>query len=392
MHHPDEAHNAHHLAAKLRDAALALGFVRVGFARVEPFARGARALDSWLKEGHNGEMAYMAAHPGRASPASLLDEARSLVVVALPYAKERPSGHDDAPPHGLVARYAQGADYHTVLGRKLRQLAEEAAALAGRPVLARPCVDSAPLLEREAAARAGVGFIAKSTMCIVPGVGSYVLLGELLLDVELTYDAPAKSRCGSCQACLSACPTGAFVDAFVLDARRCISYLTIELRGPIPRELRSKVGTWVFGCDICQQVCPFNASPKPRPAAAELTARPALTLPVLTELLHLGAAGYRKLVRGTALSRVSRWQLARNAAVALGNARDPSTLPALLAALCTNSSPLVRGHVAWALGRIGGSDAVAALSRACSDVDPFVREEAQAALEELALAETGRDG
>ncbi|MEZ0311866.1 MAG: tRNA epoxyqueuosine(34) reductase QueG [Myxococcota bacterium] len=348
------------LADQVRDAALELGFVRVGFSPVEPFARGADALADWLARGRHGEMAYMAEHGGRAEPTTLLAEAKTLIVVALPYTRDVP----EAPAmHGRVARYALGGDYHAVMKEKLRALADKLGTLTSRPVLARPCVDSAPILEREAAERAGVGFIAKSTMSIVPGVGSYVVLGELLVDLELAPSTPERSRCGSCTKCIEACPTGAIIDAQVLDARRCISYLTIELRGAIPRELRPLIGTWVYGCDICQEVCPFNASKQERPLAPEM--RPRFTSLDLVKLLAIRNREHKRLIKKSAMRRVSREQLARNAAVALGNCKEPTAIAPLAEALEHHKSPLVRGHAAWALGRyskdhLAARDALAA--------------------------------
>ncbi len=370
------------LAREVRDAALALGFVRVGFTPVEPLARGARALEDWLAQGRHGDMRYLREQGPRHDPQALLAGARTLVVVALAYPRQAPAG--DRPGRGIVARYAGGRDYHRVIKEKLSSLKEQIISLVGRPVLARATVDTAPLLEREAAARAGVGFIAKSTMLIAPGVGSYILLGELLVDVDIAPDAPSESRCGKCTACLSACPTGAFVDPFVLDARRCISYLTIELKGAIPRSLRPLIGTRVFGCDICQEVCPFNASLRPTATAPELTPRPEVARPLLEVMLLRGSAQHRGFVRGTALRHTSRNQLARNAAVALGNAGDPRAVPALARALATHPSPLVRGPAAWALGRLAGSEAQAALCLAQNDADVGVREEVELALGELA--------
>src|SRR6185369_4096797 len=198
----------------------------------------------------------------RADLRALLATARSLVVVALAYDRADPIPAD-ALLRGKIARYARGEDYHLVMRDRLVLLADRLAAALGRPVASRPCVDSAPVHEREWAERGGLGFIAKNTMMIAPGIGSYVVLGELLVDAELAEAAPSeppRPRCGSCRSCLDACPTQAFVDAYVLDARRCISYLTIEHRGAIPRELRRAIGTWVFGCDVCQEVCPFNAA------------------------------------------------------------------------------------------------------------------------------------
>jgi epoxyqueuosine reductase len=374
------------LANDIRDAALALGFARVGFCPIEPFDDAAHLLDDWLVAGHHGEMAYLAGTT-RHDPRALLPGARSLIVVALPYARGPEAASADGgliPLTGLIARYARGADYHGLLKERLRRLADRCAELSGRAVLARPCVDTAPLLEREAARRAGIGFTAKSSMTIVPGVGSYVLLGELLIDLELSPATPIASACGGCRACLDACPTAAFVDAYTLDARRCISYLTIELRGPIPRQLRHLIGRWVFGCDVCQEVCPFNHSPKPRPADARLQARPGLSDPDLVELLSITNSAHRRLVRDSALSRVSRPRLQRNAAVALGNTRRPEAVPALARALRDNPSALVRGHAAWALGRIGTQTAREVLTaQAGVEADAQVLEEIQFSIGEF---------
>lgn len=373
------------LARRIGDAAHALGFARVGFAPVEPFAEARAALEDWLRAGRHGEMAYLTGPADRADPRALLAEARTLIAVALPCPAPA-----DAPASGLratIARYARGDDYHVVLRERLRTLADACAALAGRPVLARPCVDTAPLLEREAAARAGLGFIAKSTLLIAPGLGSHVLLGELLVDLDVVPSPRVAPGCGACRACLDACPTRAFVAAHVLDARRCISYLTIELKGSMPRELRPLVGTRVFGCDVCQDVCPFNAGAGAH-GAGGLASRRELETPDLTELLSLGSAAYRRLIRGTALRRASRARLARNAAVALGNGGDARAVEPLTRALDSHSSPLVRGHAAWALGRLGGAAAGAALTRAAScDSDSGVRAEAVLALESLGACE-----
>ncbi|HTV21962.1 MAG TPA: tRNA epoxyqueuosine(34) reductase QueG [Polyangiaceae bacterium] len=392
VHVADPLRSPTDLAEAIREAALALGFGRVGFCPIEPFVDAERAFEHWLAQGHHGEMAFMTGQ-SRSAPSELLPRAKTLIVVALAYDRggaPAPSvaASEGAPqaaallsPRALVARYARGADYHGVMKERLRILADRCAELAGRPVLARPCVDTAPLLEREAARRAGIGFTAKNTMTIAPGLGSYVLLGELLVDIEITPTrANQTAGCGSCRSCLDACPTGAFVDAYTLDARRCISYLTIELRGPIPRELRPAIGRWVFGCDICQEVCPFNHSPKARAGDPALAPRAGTTDLELCALLSLGSAGHRRLVRNSALKRINRASLQRNAAVALGNSGAPSVVPALATALRDNPSALVRGHVAWALGRIGTDAARDALTEARErETDAFV-------LQEIALA------
>jgi epoxyqueuosine reductase len=369
------------LSAAVIAAARELGFHAVGIAPALP-ARRFRAFEEWLERGMQGDMAYLAdpvQKVARADPGMLLAGARSVVVVALAY---------DAGVvplerlRGQVARYARSRDYHSIIKARLRALTDQLAALVGRPVASRPCVDTAPVLERELAERAGLGFVGKNTLLIAPGLGSYLLLGELILDVELepTAREEARSRCGSCTACLDACPTGAFVGPHVLDARRCISYLTIEHRGPIPRELRPALGTRVFGCDVCQEVCPFNAAAPartaPDPGLALTTRAAERSAPDLVRTLGLGAAQMRQLVRGTPLRRAGREGLLRNVCVALGNAGDPAAIPALARALAGDRSPLVRGHAAWALGRLGAREVLAA----ARDHDPFVEAEIAAAL------------
>jgi epoxyqueuosine reductase len=369
------------LGAHIAEQAAALGFHRVGIVPIEPPHRLA-AYEAWLARGYHGEMAYMAREDhrrGREDPGSLLEGAQTLVAVALAH---HPGPREVVPAEALrdrlrgeIARYARGDDYHRVMKQKLRELADRLAEAAGAPVAARPCVDTAPLLERDAAERAGLGFTAKNTMLIAPGLGSYVLLGELLLaaDARLPAPPPPRARCGSCRACLDACPTGAFPDAFVLDARRCISYLTIEHRGPIPRELRPALGSRIFGCDVCQEVCPYNAAAPHRSAPApELLPAAGRTQPDLLELLAKSGNQFKRWVRGTALERARRPQLLRNVCVALGNAGDRRAAPALERALA-DRDPLVRGHAAWALGQLGETSACeAALA---TEPDPWVREE-----------------
>jgi epoxyqueuosine reductase len=354
-----------------------LGFARAAIVPIEAPRRHA-LYTSWLAAGHAGEMAYLARpdHIGpRADLRTLLESARSLVVVALAYDRNDPIPVDTLL-RGKIARYARGEDYHLVMRDKLVLLAERIAAALGRSVASRPCVDSAPVLEREWAERAGIGFVAKNTMLIAPGAGSYIVLGELLLDVELPATAPlepTKPRCGSCRSCLDACPTGAFVDAYLLDARRCISYLTIEHHGVIPRELRASIGTWVFGCDICQEVCPFNAGsgedhdPLLTPRSVEHA------LPSLVALAHAPTNQLRRLTKRTALRRIPRAVLLRNVAVALGNTRSSDAVPAIVT-LLQHREPLVRAHAAWALAIIDPQHAALAELRT-SETDETVRDE-----------------
>ncbi len=373
----------HHLAGAVRREALQLGFARVGFAPADEFHQAADALRRWLAQGEHGGLSYLEA-PRRDQPRSLLPEAATLVVVAM-MAPLSPAGDERRLPlAGRVARYAQGADYHGVIKTKLQRLAHACAEAAGREITARACVDTAPLLEREAARRAGVGFSAKSTMCITPGLGSQTLLGVLLIDLWLPPTPLERQGCGRCTACLDACPTGAFAAPHRLDARRCISYLTIESREPIPAELRAGVGDWVFGCDVCQDVCPYNQTRKAPEPPAEV-ARPGSAPRLdLVSLLELSASGYRRLVRGSALSRASRPQLQRNAAVALGNGGSPRSVEPLGRALLSSRYPLVRGHSAWALGRIGGPRARQLLLEAAAQPqEDWVIEEIRSAISSI---------
>jgi epoxyqueuosine reductase len=343
-----------HAAAELvRKEALTLGFVRVGFAKADPLPHG-EVHQRWLAQGYAGEMAYLAPRYGdRADPRALLAEARTIVSLALSYASpEVPAERLAQGPHGFIARYARGVDYHMVMKRQLQRLAERIAQSSGHAVAWRACVDTAPLLEREAAQAGGLGFIGKNTVVIAPGAGSWLLLGELLLDLECAPSPPETPRCGECRACLDACPTGAFVDAWTLDARRCISYLTIELTGAIPRPLRPLIGDHIFGCDVCQEVCPFNAGTV-APSAPELSPRPGYSRPSLLHLLGLGAAQFRKWQRRTAMRRLHRAQLLRNVCVALGNVGGAAEIAPLAGALDDEPHPLVREHAAWALGEIG---------------------------------------
>ena len=364
--------------------ARALGFVGVGVSSVEPLSRGAEALQQWIEQDYHGEMNYMAKHGRRDDPSMMLGEAKTLLVVALPYGRDTIIPEPTSSrPRGVIARYARGRDYHEVLREKLMALAERLTNVLGRPVLSRPCVDTAPLLEREYALRAGLGFIAKNTMLIMPTAGSYVLLGELLLDIDLPESTPQSPKCGQCTRCLDRCPTGAFVAPHILDARKCISYFTIELKGSIPREFRPKIGNHVFGCDICQEVCPFNASSKPRPGDPSLQADSRRIAPDLISLLTMTSGDYRRLVKHSAMRRTTRAQLMRNAAVALGNSGNVLAIEPLTHALTNNPYPLVRGHVAWALGQLASEESRQALQSALSqEDDESVRDEIECALSE----------
>ncbi len=303
---------------------------------------------AWLSAGFAGELAYLHRDAAdRADVRNLLPEARSVVTVALSY--HFPFDDAVTPGHGKVARYARGADYHLVLKARLQALVGLLADQFPSPLLSRACVDTAPLLERSLAAQSGLGFVGKNTLLITPGIGSYTVLGELLLSVPLVASSPQSPRCGDCRLCLDVCPTEALRAPFQLDARRCISYLTIENSGDIPIPLRKQVGDWIFGCDLCQSVCPYNARAKE--GDLELAPKPKLCSPALAQLLSTGAAQYRQLVKRTALRRINRTSLLRNVAVALGNVGTPQDLPVIAAALLREPA-LVRSHLAWAAKEI----------------------------------------
>ncbi len=341
------------LENRLKRQARELGFDLVGVAPAGP-ADGFDRLRAWLAAGYAGTMDYLHKHAeARRHPASILPEVRSVVMAGLSY-NSGPADEAERPvpaaTAGRVARYARGADYHEVLWRRLERLLgwlqAERPGCHGRAV-----ADSAPLLERDFARRAGLGWIGKNTLLLNRDVGSFVVLGALLVDLELRPDDPYESdHCGSCTACLDACPTGAFPAPGVLDARRCVSYLTIEHKGPVPPALRAGVGDWVFGCDVCQEVCPWNRGAAPG-SEPKLQSRPWLAALDAAELLGLTEEEFRRRFAGTALLRARRRGLLRNAALVLGNRGDRSALPALRRAM-DDPEPWVRDAAAWAVAEI----------------------------------------
>jgi len=272
------------------------------------------------------------------------------------YGEAEPDGDG---PHGKIGRYAWGDDYHDVMKKRLREFVVDLPKVAGREVNTRIFVDDGPMNDRAAAERSGVGWFGKNTNILTPSHGSWVLLGQVITDLDLTPDAPLKKTCGECVRCIDDCPTGAIVAPYVIDNRKCISYLTIELRGSIPRELRPLIGDWVFGCDICQDVCPVNrkAAPSIEPAFEK---RHDFDAPALIPLLELDDEAFRERFRKSPIRRTKRVGLQRNVCVALGNIGDPVAVPALAKALQSDDT-LVREHAAWALGRIGGEKARQAL-------------------------------
>jgi epoxyqueuosine reductase len=375
------------LAKIVRDEAVRIGFDLIGIsAAVTP--SGFDHLKQWLKQNYEGEMHYMSRREAAYEhPDGVLPGTKSVIVTALNYHSGGPpsEGRDTSlgnPAAGRVASYANGtADYHDVIRRMLKQLgAVLHDAIPG--CRTRPVVDTAPLLERDFAKIAGLGWFGKNTMLINKHAGSWLFLGVLLTDIELEPDAPHDTaHCGTCTRCLEACPTDAFPEPYVLDARKCISYLTIELRDqPIPLELRDGMQDWVFGCDICQDVCPWNRKAGDT-SIPEFIPSDDLAPVDLRWLLSLSDEEFRTRFRKTPLDRPSRAGLLRNAAIAAGNSGDASLIPSLVQCLA-DAEPLVRGAAAWALGKLGGDTAREALRIAATDeVDPNVQAEIEAAIE-----------
>ena len=251
------------LTSDIKVYASKIGFDLVGITTAEPLEEDEQRLAAWLEAGFAGEMAYMTRSPGRrARPQELLPEAKSVICLGIYYYPGEPSEPSPGSPHGAVSRYAWGKDYHRIIERLLDELIAYLKEQTGPSLKFKAMVDHGPVLEKALAQRAGLGFIGKNTLLIHRDLGSWIFLAELITDLDLELDKPQFNQCGSCNACLSACPTGALLQPFVLDARRCISYLTIELKDEIPESLRPQMEDWIFGCDICQEVCPFNVQPK----------------------------------------------------------------------------------------------------------------------------------
>lgn len=356
---------------KIKAQARALGFDLVGIAPVAPSADHAR-YQRWIAAGFYGEMAYLARHsPLKADPRQLLPTAQSMILVGLNYTSPVSADLRQDPSRGQIASYALGQDYHQLMRKALIRLDQQVAASSGRLGRGRVFVDSAPVLERSWGQQAGLGFIAKNTCLIHPRLGSTFFLGGLLVPERLAYDSPPRllaaaqpktaprrwqfangpiGTCGRCRRCLDACPTGAFAAPHQLDARTCISYLTIELKGEIPLALRPAMGNWVFGCDVCQQVCPWNRR-SPTASHPRLQPRPDRIAPPLLELLALTDADFARRFQGSAVRRPGWQGTLRNVCVAAGNWGHVSLLPALTHHLY-DSPVLVASHAAWALARL----------------------------------------
>lgn len=369
------------LTKLLKNKANELGFSLAGATSPDPPPH-LDVYERWLKAGRNGEMGYLATERAierRQDPLLILPECKSILVLGIPY--DNPTSQREATPgQGRVAAYAWGADYHEILKPRLNALVAFLESLVGQEVPNRWYTDSGPILERELAQRAGLGWIGKNTMLINPQRGSYFLLAEILLGIELDYDAPIiTDHCGSCRRCIEACPTSCILEDRTIDASRCISYLTIELKGPIPADLRPQMGDWIFGCDVCQIACPWNERFAAQQGAPVFSG--GRNLVKLDEEISLEPRSFNSRFKSTPVKRAKRPGYLRNVAISSGNASDPNSVDALAATLNAESEPMVRGHAAWALGQIGGRAARAELQKAAKkETDPWVREEIRAAL------------
>ena len=364
------------LTARIRDEAYRLGFFKVGVTRAGPLPQ-AENFDRWLREEMHGEMAYMEHQAAkRRDPSLVLADARSLMVLAMNY--NSGDAHSEDPLRGRISRYAWGDDYHLLMKERLQRLY---AFIQREEPGARGLyyVDTGPVMEKVWGAQTTVGWMGKHTNLITREQGSWFFIGVMLLNLELESDRPGKDYCGTCSRCIAACPTGAIVAPYVVDARLCISYLTIELRGSIPRELRPLIGNRIYGCDDCQDVCPWNRFAVTT-GEKQFHPRKGNLVPELAALVDLTPEEFARRFKDTPIRRAKRDGFVRNVVVALGNSRRSEAVPALGRAL-RDASALVRAHAAWALGQIGTPEALRLIEDSRpSETDPQVREEMQLAL------------
>lgn len=352
------------------------GFSRVGFATapLEPSARA--RFQEWLQNNYQGEMGYLSRREGeRLDPARLLEKWRSVIVMATDYDAGLPNTQN--PSEGNLSRYAWGDDYHEVIGERLRDFQSWLQNRGGSGE-SFASVDASPVLEKAWARQAGLGWLGKHTNLIDREKGSYFFLSAVFTEIPFEPDEPVEDRCGVCSECIAVCPTQAIVAPYVLDARLCISYLTIELKGPIPRHLRPLIGNHIFGCDDCQEVCPWNRFSRPTSEQGFLPRAGVRNRP-LVDFLSLDEAGFKKLFAGSAVLRAKRRGFLRNVLVAIGNSGDVSLAPEV-AKKFSDPEPLVRGHAVWAYRRLGGEQALPTLEELRKqETDSFVLEEIGAA-------------
>jgi epoxyqueuosine reductase len=338
----------------IRNAALELGFDAVGFARPELAATARRGLEDFLAQGYHGDMGWLAARtPERGNPKTLWPEVKTVLVLGMNYGPSSdPLATLDEPERGTISVYARGRDYHEVMKSLLKQLARRIIEIG--PQELKVFVDTAPVMEKPLAMAAGLGWQGKHTNLVSRDFGSWLFLGEIYLSLALEPDASEADHCGACHACLDACPTRAFPAPYRLDARRCVSYLTIEHKGHIPQALRAPIGNRIYGCDDCLAVCPWNKFAK---AASETRFAGSADAAALAELVQLDDAAFRKRFAGTPMKRTGRDRFIRNVLIAIGNSREPALASHAIARL-EDASPLVRAMAIWALARLGEVEAL----------------------------------
>ncbi len=373
------------LRRALEDEARTLGFVAIAVTRPDKVARSGKRLRAWIADGLHGEMGWMAKRLNwRADPEALWPEARSVIMLADSYAPPGdPLAVLAARERAAISVYAQGRDYHDVVKKRLKRVGRWLIERHGGQI--KVFVDTAPVMEKPLAEAAGLGWQGKHTNLVSRELGSWLFLGAIFTTLDLTPDPPHEDCCGGCRRCLDICPTAAFSAPYQLDARRCISYLTIELKGPIPRPLRPLIGNRIYGCDDCLAVCPWNKFA--RAANAAYAPREGAAAPLLAELAALDDAAFRARFSGSPIKRTGRGRFLRNVMVAMGNSGMPALLPHVEAAL-TDADPLVRGHAVWAASRLAGPQRFRALAK--TDPDPFVAEEWRLATAEIACEPIGR--
>jgi epoxyqueuosine reductase len=372
------------LTARIKDLAAKHGLAVSAVTTADPLPAVEEYLHAHIDAGHVEGMEWFTHERASVSTniRQLHPTARSIVSFGLAYWSGPAPKPDDGIPRGRISRYAWGKDYHRVLKRRMKALLADMNDLTGRDLDVRMLVDTARIAERAVAARAGLGWFGKNANLIVPGRGTWVLLGEMVTDLDLEPDAPLDRHCGRCTICIDNCPTGAIVAPYTIHAPICISYLTIELRGAIPHDLRSRMGDWVYGCDVCQDVCPYTGAAAIVDDAEMQPASIENAFPSLHWLLQMTDDEFGTHYFGTPVPRTKRRGLARNAAVALGNIGTDADIPALTNALRNHDEALVRGHAAWALAQIGGRASREALDRAwTSEQDASAREEIARALD-----------
>ncbi len=376
---------ANTLTERIQHRAHELGFELVGITPAEQ-SQTIQRYRKWIDNGYAGEMGYLERHlPLKEDTRQLLQEAKSVISLAMNYyTKDPPDNLVKDPSRGQISRYAWGDDYHDIIRERLLELVEYIRNTAETEIKSRVFVDSGPVLEREFAQKAKLGWIGKNTNLINWRSGSWYFLAEVLVNLELEYDTnePLRGSCGTCTLCIEACPTDAIVEPNWLDSRLCISYLTIELRDSIPVELRPQMGNLIFGCDICQEVCPWNSKANSTTEQA-FHPRDGNLTPELLSLVSMTQNEFSRRFKGSPIKRAKRRGFLRNVLIAIGNWGSQTAVPALKKALL-DDEPLIRGHAAWALGQIGGKKAKQTLENQLTcEVDPDVISEVQDALQEF---------